>query len=49
VLPNPALLAFSEDPPLDVAAVAAHPDCGPKRAALYGTVILEALTGPAPK
>ncbi|HVG93185.1 MAG TPA: HRDC domain-containing protein [Planctomycetota bacterium] len=49
VLPNPALLAFAEDPPLDVAAVAAHPDCGRKRAALYGTAILEALAGPAPK
>jgi ribonuclease D len=45
VLPNPALLAFVEDPPADVAAIAANPDCGRKRAALYGTAILEALRG----
>jgi ribonuclease D len=45
VLPNPAVEAIAASPPGDVAAVAAVPDVGPKRAALYGTRILELLAG----
>jgi ribonuclease D len=47
VLPNPAIewLVGAETP--DLAALAAHPDVGPKRAERYGTSILAALEGAA--
>lgn len=43
VLPNRALGDIVRHPPSDVAALAAHPDIGPKRAARYGDAILKTL------
>jgi ribonuclease D len=40
VLPNPAVEAIANAPPQDVAALAAIPEVGPKRAARYGEEIL---------
>lgn len=43
VLPNRAMLDLVRNPLADVAALAAHPDIGPKRAERYGEAILKKL------
>jgi ribonuclease D len=43
VLPNPALEAIVREPPADVAALAANPDVGAKRAERYGEALLRLL------